>query len=107
LRQPTIAYAGNVSGRVLRSAEAISEDLATNIAHGVRWYDATTVLEELGCRLLLEMPPGHILSELAREAFADVRILAVGETSLTYATRIVTSIRGASTHLSRVRPIGG
>jgi malonate decarboxylase epsilon subunit len=88
LQQPEMLYAGNVTGKALRSADAISEDLATNIAHGVRWYDATTVLEELGCRLFLEMPPGHVLSELGREAFADVRTLAIGETSLTYAVRL-------------------
>ncbi|MGB2665824.1 MAG: hypothetical protein WAK48_17605 [Candidatus Acidiferrum sp.] len=83
-----MVYVCNVTGRALRSAEAISKDLATNIAHGVRWYDATTVLEELGCRLFLEMPPGHVLSELGREAFADVRTLAIGETSLTHAVRL-------------------
>jgi malonate decarboxylase epsilon subunit len=88
LQQPKIIYVGNVTGRALRSAVAVAEDLATNIAHGVRWYDATTVLEELGCRLFLEMPPGHVLSELAREAFADVRTLAIGETSLTYGVRL-------------------
>jgi malonate decarboxylase epsilon subunit len=80
-----MVYVGNVTGRALRSAEAISEDLASNIAHGVRWHDATTVLEELGCRLFLEMPPGHVLSELAREAFPDVRTLAIGETSFKHA----------------------
>jgi malonate decarboxylase epsilon subunit len=88
LQEPKMVYAGNVTGRALRSAEAISEDLATNIEHGVRWYDATTVLEELGCRLFLEMPPGHVLSELGREAFADVRSLAIGETSLSHAVRL-------------------
>jgi len=85
LQQPKMVYLGNVTGRALRNAEAISEDLASNIAHGVRWYDATTVLDELGCRLFLEMPPGHVLSELAREAFPDVRTLAIGETSLKHA----------------------
>jgi malonate decarboxylase epsilon subunit len=88
LQEPKMVYAGNVTGRALRSAEAISEDLATNIAHGVRWYDATTVLEELGCSLFLEVPPGHVLSELGREAFSDVRTLAIGETSLTHAVRL-------------------
>ena len=88
LQQPKMVYLGNVTGRALRNAEAISEDLTNNIAHGVRWYDATTVLEELGCRLFLEMPPGHILSELGREAFPDVRTLAVGETSLKDALRL-------------------
>jgi len=88
LQPPKTVYVGNVTGRALRSAEAISEDLAGNIAHGVRWYDATTVLDELGCRLFLEMPPGHVLSELGREAFPDVRTLAVGETSLKDALRL-------------------
>jgi malonate decarboxylase epsilon subunit len=88
IQEPKLIYVANVTGRALRSAEAVSEDLATNIAHGVRWYDATTVLEELGCRLFLEMPPGHVLSELGREAFADVRTLAIGETSLTCAVRL-------------------
>jgi malonate decarboxylase epsilon subunit len=85
LQEPNMVYAGNVSGRALRSAEAISEDLASNIAHGVRWYDAATVLTELGCRLFLEMPPGHVLSQLGQEAFLDVRTLAVGETSFKHA----------------------
>src|SRR5246500_5990714 len=85
LYEPKLIYVGNVTGRALRTEEAISEDLATNIAHGVRWYDATTVLTELGCRLFLEMPPGHVLSQLGREAFLDVRTLAVGETSFKHA----------------------
>jgi malonate decarboxylase epsilon subunit len=85
LHEPKLIYVGNVTGRALRTAEAISQDLANNIAHGVRWYDATTVLTELGCRLFLEMTPGHVLTELGREAFPDVRTLAVGETSFTHA----------------------
>src|ERR1700747_313199 len=85
LQKPNFIYVGNVTGRALRSAEAISEDLASTIAHGVRWYDATTVLTELGCRLFLEMPPGHVLSQLGQEAFLDVRTLAVGETSFKHA----------------------
>jgi malonate decarboxylase epsilon subunit len=85
LHEPKLIYVGNVTGRALRTEEAISEDLAINIAHGVRWYDATTVLAELGCRLFLEMPPGHVLTELGREAFSGVRTLAVGETLFTHA----------------------
>ena len=85
LQKPKLIYVGNIAGRALRSAEAISQDLANNIAHGVRWHDATTVLAELGCRLFLEMPPGHVLTELGREAFPDVRTLAVGETTFKHA----------------------
>jgi malonate decarboxylase epsilon subunit len=85
LHEPKLIYVGNVTGRALRTEEAISEDLATNIAHGVRWYDATTVLTELGCRLFLEMPPGHVLTELGREAFYGLKTLAVGDTSFSHA----------------------
>jgi malonate decarboxylase epsilon subunit len=91
LQQPKMVYVGNVTGRALRSAEAISEDLSSNIAHGVRWYDATTVLEELGFRLFLEMPPGHVLSHLAGEAFPEIETVAVGEVSLKDAVRLGTS----------------
>jgi malonate decarboxylase epsilon subunit len=91
LQPPKMVYVGNVTGRALRSAEAISEDFACNIAHGVRWYDATTVLEELGFRMFLEMPPGHVLSHLAGEAFPDVETVAVGEVSLKDAVRLGTS----------------
>jgi malonate decarboxylase epsilon subunit len=107
LQQPKMIYVGNVTGRALRSADDISEDLAANIAHGVRWYDATTVLEELGCRLFLEMPPGHVLSELGREAFADVRTLAMSETSLAYVSEIVARRHRTKTDLARVPAIGG
>jgi malonate decarboxylase epsilon subunit len=82
LGQPRMIYVGNVTARALRVAPAVLEDLAANIAHAVRWYDATTVLEELGCRLFLELPPGHVLSDLAREAFPEVRTLALGQSTL-------------------------
>jgi malonate decarboxylase epsilon subunit len=76
----------------LRSAEAISEDFVSNIAHGVRrCYDATTVLEELGFRLFLEMPPGHVLTHLAGEAFPDVETVSVGGVSRKDAVRLGTS----------------
>jgi malonate decarboxylase epsilon subunit len=77
LQEPKMVYAGNVAGRALRSAEAISEDLATNIADGVRWYDATTVLRELGCHLFLEMSPGHTLSDLAQRNLSGVSSIPV------------------------------
>lgn len=77
--QPRFVYVGNVRGRVLRSADAILEDLADNIAHGVRWFDATSVLEELGCDLFLEMPPGRALTDLAMSNQPNVRALAVSQ----------------------------
>lgn len=77
LRDPKLIYIGNVNARAMRTAESIASDLANNIAHGVRWHDATTVARELGCSLFLEMPPGHVLSDLAQENLPGVNALAV------------------------------
>jgi malonate decarboxylase epsilon subunit len=88
LQPPALIYIGNVTGRALRTADAIAEDLASNIAHGVRWNDMAKVLEELGCGLFLEMPPGHVLSELAKEIVPEVRTLAMAESSLKHAVRV-------------------
>jgi hypothetical protein len=66
----------------MRTAELVASDLANNIAHGVRWHDATTVAKELGCNLFLEMPPGHVLSDLAKENLAGVSAFAVEQDSL-------------------------
>jgi malonate decarboxylase epsilon subunit len=89
LQQPHIVYVGNVNARTLRVLDAIAEDLASNIANGVRWHDATTVLEELGCGLFLEMQPGHVLSELAQQCYPEVKTLAVWESSLSYTPYLV------------------
>jgi len=77
LRKPKMTYIGNVNARAMRAPELIASDLANNIAHGVRWHDATTVARELGCNLFLEMPPGHILSDLAKENVPGVNAVAV------------------------------
>ena len=91
LGQPKLIYVNNVNARASRTAGAVAEDLANNIAHGVRWHDATTVLEELGCRLFLEMPPGRVLSALAREAFPDVKAVPIGQGTLQAALRAASS----------------
>jgi malonate decarboxylase epsilon subunit len=88
LQAPSLIYVGNVTARALRTADAIAEDLASNIAHGVRWNDTVRVLVELGCGLFLEMPPGHVLSELAREIVPEVRTLVMAESSLRHALRV-------------------
>jgi malonate decarboxylase epsilon subunit len=88
LQPPKIVYMSNVTGRALRNQDAIADDLASDVAHGIRWYDATTVLAELGCDLFLEMPPGHVLSQLSREDLASVRTAALDDSSIEYCVRL-------------------
>jgi malonate decarboxylase epsilon subunit len=77
LEAPKFPYITNVGGRAVRTASAVAADLSDNIAQGVRWHDATIVAQELGCDLFLEMPPGHTLTDLAKESVPDVTAAAV------------------------------
>ena len=93
LNEPKTIYISNITGRALRSAATIAGDVAGNVAHRIRWHDGTAVLEELGCRTFVEMPPGHALSDLARDSFKDVRTITMGTTPFNYAVSIIKSAR--------------
>jgi malonate decarboxylase epsilon subunit len=82
LQPPRIPYIGNRRARVLHDAEAIREDLATNLRYPVRWHESTIVLSELGMRVLVEMPPGRTLTQLATEALPDTATLAIDTTPI-------------------------
>jgi malonate decarboxylase epsilon subunit len=88
LKAPKLVYVGNVTARAMHTKELIARDLVNNIAYGVRWHDATTVLKELGCNLFLEMPPGHILSDLAKENLKGIDAVPVESGVLTRVLRL-------------------
>jgi malonate decarboxylase epsilon subunit len=79
---PQTLYVDSRNGRELRSAESIREDLATNMAHPVRWHDAAGVMYERGVRLFVELPPGRVLTALVAAAFPDARAIACAETRI-------------------------
>jgi len=87
LHRPRMVYVGNVRGRALRNAEDIAADLANNIAHAVRWYETTIVLKELGCSFFIETPPGHVLTNLAKQSVPDAKSVALAESSFSFAVR--------------------
>ena len=87
LHPPRMVYIGNVRGRALRNAEDIAWDLANNIAHCVRWYETTIVLQELGCTLSIETPPGHVLTSLAKQSIPDVKSIALADSSFSYVVK--------------------
>ncbi|WP_042302147.1 malonate decarboxylase subunit epsilon [Paraburkholderia kururiensis] len=75
-RAPQRTYVGNRGGRPLYTGEAIRTDLASNMRYTVRWFDALTVMVEMGATVLAEAPPGQVLTDIAREAYPDVTALA-------------------------------
>lgn len=73
---PRSTYIGNRGGRPLYTADAIRDDLATNMRYTVRWFDALTAMQEMGARVLIEASPGQVLTDIARENFPDTTALA-------------------------------
>jgi malonate decarboxylase epsilon subunit len=86
LRTPTMPYVSNRGGRALYDAEAIRLDLATSIAHPVRWYNALEVLGELGATIFIEMAPGDVSSHLVAGLLPGVRAVSIADHGLRYAT---------------------
>jgi malonate decarboxylase epsilon subunit len=82
LRPPAMPYVSNRGGRALYDADSIREDLATNVAHPVRWYDSLEVLCELGVTLFLEMPPGHVSTQLVAQLLSGAHALSIAERGL-------------------------
>ncbi len=88
-RAPSVPYIGNKGARPLRRADAIADDLATNLRYPVRWHDSTVVLGELGVRVMVEMPPGRTLTQLAAEALPDVQGVAIEQMPITRAVALI------------------
>lgn len=86
LRPPSIPYMSNRGGRAVYDSESIRQDLATGVAHPVRWWDALEVMYELGADLSLEMAPGDVSTHLVAELFPNERAVSIADQGLRYAT---------------------
>ncbi|MCM1128744.1 MAG: malonate decarboxylase subunit epsilon [Alistipes senegalensis] len=75
-KRPSVAYLSGSTGRVLWQPERIADDLAGNMARPVRWADAMTAAYERGVRLAVEMPPGSVLTGLAKRVMDGGEALA-------------------------------
>jgi malonate decarboxylase epsilon subunit len=96
-RAPRGVYVDNRGGRPLYSADAIRADLATNMRYTVRWYDALTVMFELGASVLVEAPPGQVLTDITREQYPDVAAVAAANLPLERLIAIVRRRLGEDT----------
>jgi len=77
LGSPSIAYATNTRGTVVRDGAAVRHDLGASVATPVLWANATRALYDDGIRLFVEMQPGDALTNLASRAFSDARAVAL------------------------------
>jgi malonate decarboxylase epsilon subunit len=82
-REQCAAYMTNVGARRIRDdPAAVLDDLATAVAHPVRWLDIMRMLPELGVVATVEMPPGHVLSRLVTATTSTVYAFSVSDVGL-------------------------
>lgn len=69
LRRPRVPYLSSSRARLVAEPAALADDLAGNMARRVEWLATLRSAYERGARLHLELPPGRVLSGLARPLF--------------------------------------
>ena len=77
LRRPRLTYLSGSSARPIFDPQRLRDDLAGNMARLVDWRATLRTAYERGVRLHLEIPPGSVLSGLARPVFEQGRVLAI------------------------------
>ena len=73
----------NVGARRIRDdPAAVLDDLATAVAHTVRWFDIVRLLPELGVTATVEMSPGAVLSRLVTATTPALSVFSVTDEEL-------------------------
>ncbi|KAA0950296.1 malonate decarboxylase subunit epsilon [Pseudomonas sp. ANT_H14] len=76
LKAPTITYLSSTRARPIRDIEHLRDDLAFNMCRIVDWRGTVQSAYERGVRLQIELPPGAVLSGLARRVFEQGTVIA-------------------------------
>lgn len=71
-----VRYLSSSSARLLNKAEQLRDDLANNMCRVVDWHSTLRTAFERGVRLHLELPPGAVLTGLARRVFEPGQAIA-------------------------------
>nr|WP_269154614.1 malonate decarboxylase subunit epsilon [Pseudomonas bijieensis] len=76
LKAPTLGYLSGSRARPVISPEALRDDLAFNMCRVVDWRGTVQSAYERGVRLQIELPPGAVLTGLARRVFEQGTVMA-------------------------------
>ncbi|MDH0747305.1 malonate decarboxylase subunit epsilon [Pseudomonas sp. GD03842] len=71
LQAPTLKYLSGSTARPLFTADKLREDLAYNMCRLIDWRSTVQTAYERGARLQIELPPGAVLTGLARRVFGN------------------------------------
>jgi malonate decarboxylase epsilon subunit len=76
LKTPRVAYLSGSRARPVTKVEALRDDLAFNMCRVVDWRGTVQSAYERGVRLQIELPPGAVLTGLARRVFEQGTVTA-------------------------------
>ncbi|WP_404937839.1 malonate decarboxylase subunit epsilon [Pseudomonas sp. JDS08PS003] len=76
LQVPRLGYLSGSRARPMRSVEQLRDDLAFNMCRVVDWRGTVQSAYERGVRLQIELPPGAVLTGLARRVFEQGSVIA-------------------------------
>ncbi|KJS78755.1 MAG: malonate decarboxylase subunit epsilon, partial [Pseudomonas sp. BICA1-14] len=76
LRAPQVRYLSSSSARPIFDSEHLRDDLACNMCRVVDWHATLRTAYERGVRLHIELPPGQVLTGLARRVFEQGTLVA-------------------------------
>lgn len=76
LRSPALRYLSSSSARLVMDPVALRDDLAFNMCRLVDWQGTLRNAYERGVRLHIELPPGTVLSGLARRVLRQGTVAA-------------------------------
>jgi malonate decarboxylase epsilon subunit len=76
LRAPRIRYLSSTTARPIADPARLRDDLAFNMCRVVDWHGTLSTAYERGVRLHIELPPGSVLTGLARRVFEQGTLIA-------------------------------
>jgi malonate decarboxylase epsilon subunit len=76
LKTPRLSYLSGSRARPVINTEALRDDLAFNMCRVVDWRGTVQSAYERGVRLQIELPPGAVLTGLARRVFEQGTVIA-------------------------------
>ncbi|MFC5694791.1 malonate decarboxylase subunit epsilon [Pseudomonas sp. GCM10022186] len=76
LRRPAIRYLSGTTARPVFEPARLRDDLAFNMCRVIDWHGTLRTAYERGVRLHIELPPGAVLSGLARRVFEQGTVVA-------------------------------
>jgi malonate decarboxylase epsilon subunit len=75
-------YLSSSIARPVFDGARLATDLASNMAHQVRWHDTMRLAWERDARLAIEMPPANVLTRLTSAIFNEGIAVSCSETAL-------------------------